>query len=312
MTTFKRFVHDHCGVPPNEQQLIFAGKRLDDDKTLGDYSTLGNRATVFLVLRLPGGSGCETDYRKYLHSYRQFPAHAPKHSEECIYCLECPVVRMPCNHSLCPSCIMTYAWTEVGSQKKTEICCLLCKNEWPLHIIQDYGNVPTEEMELLQEYLSKNFIASDPTISECPGCRNYCVRKDESTNRVYCRICCKLGKTHTYCWQCLKPWNNSDSKIQCGNGGCNTASLLHILRDAPLKHLCFLPRNMKVPSIRACPECGSFIEHKRGCKHMTCKDCKTKFCFVCLRKKEDDSGWHCSNTSVCPVAPVQEKLPRNS
>ena len=54
---FKNLVHDRCGVPPDEQRLIFAGKQLDDDKNLGDYSTLGNRATLFLVLRLPGGSG---------------------------------------------------------------------------------------------------------------------------------------------------------------------------------------------------------------------------------------------------------------
>ena len=310
MTKLKRLVHDRCGVPPDEQRLIFAGKQLDDDKTLGDYSSLGNRATVFLVLRLPGGSGCGGGYEKYFDHLRRFPAHAPKHPEECTICYEHPAIRMPCDHPLCPSCLMNYAWTEVGCNKKTEICCSLCKGEWPLHIIQDYSNVPAEEMELLQECLSKNFIANDPNISECPGCNNYCERKDKSSNRVYCRICSKLGKTHTYCWDCLKPWNNSDSNLQCGNGGCNSASFLHILQEAPLITPSYLKEKVQVPSKRACPACGSIIEHSGGCKHMICKDCHTEFCFLCLRIVEDNSSQCGSYNTTCAVAPVQDKLPR--
>ena len=307
VTSFKKLVYDRSGVPPDDQRLIFAGKQLDDDKKLGDYSTLGNRATVFLVLRLPGGSG--ESYQKYFDRLRRFPVHAPKHPEECVICYEHPALRMPCDHPICPSCLMNYAWTEVGCNKKIEVRCSLCNSEWPLHIIQDYGNVRAEEMELLQECLSINYIAKDPDISDCPGCRNYCERKDKSTNRVYCRICSKLGKPHTYCWHCRKPWNNSDSNLQCGNGGCDSATFLHILREAPLKTLSFLPKNVQVPSKRACPTCGEVIEHKGGCKHMNCTGCGTEFCFLCLRKKVEGSSY-CGYNTVCTVAPVQDKLPR--
>ena len=307
MTSFKKLVHDRCGVPPDEQRLIFAGKQLDDDKNLGDYSTLGNRATLFLVLRLPGGSG--DSYEKYFDRLRRFPVHAPKHPDECLICYECPALRMPCDHPMCPSCLMNYVWTEVGCNKKTEIRCSLCTSEWPLHIIQDYGNVLSKEMELLHDCLSTNYIVNDPTISECPGCGNYCERKDKTTNRVYCRICSQLGKPHTYCWDCRKPWNNSGSNLQCGNPGCDTASFLEILREAPLTTLSFLPKSVQVPSKRACPTCGVVIEHKGGCKHMKCKGCKTDFCFLCLKKKVEGSSY-CGYNTVCTVAPVQDKLAR--
>ena len=307
MTSFKKLVHDRSGVPPDEQRLIFAGKQLDDGKSLGDYSTLGNRATLFLVLRLPGGSG--ESYEKYFDRLRRFPVHAPKHPEECLICYEFPALRMPCDHPMCPTCLMNYVWTEVGCNKKTEIRCSLCTSEWPLHIIQDYANVLSEEMELLQDCLSTNFIASDPTISECPGCSNYCERQDKTTNRVYCRICSDLGKPHTYCWDCHRPWNNSGSKLQCGNAGCNTAAFVEILREAPLTTLSFLPKSVQVPSKRACPTCGVVIEHKGGCKHMKCTGCGTDFCFLCLKKKVEGSSY-CGYNTVCTVAPVQDKLPR--
>ena len=147
-------------------------------------------------------------------SLSHFPVHAPKHLEECLICFEHPALRMSCDHPMCPSCLMNYVRTEVGCNKKTEIYCSLCTSEWPLHIIQDNGDVLSKVMELLHDCLSMNYIVNDPTISECPGCNDLSERKDKTTNRVYCRICIRLGKLHTYCWDCRRPWNNSGSNLQ--------------------------------------------------------------------------------------------------
>lgn len=47
-------VRDKEGIAPDEQRLIYAGKNLEDTKTVADYN-LSADATLHLVLRVRGG-----------------------------------------------------------------------------------------------------------------------------------------------------------------------------------------------------------------------------------------------------------------
>ena len=291
---------------------------MEDEKQLCEYATISHGATLYLVLRLPGGGrywSTPSAPTRDSNPTRDIDPTLPRsnNNDACIItCTENspdnPVFVMPCGHPMSPDGLMDYCWNEIGANKH-EILCPLCNKEWTIDVIVKYGCASKDELHELETGLSRNFCLKNEDIIECPSCTSFCERMNKKTLCTLCLVCShKKKKQPHFCWQCLREWKNDPSSKTCGDENCSVEDqvLLEQLASAPIIKPEWL--STEVPSIRACPTCGTMILLREGCKHMECPICKIKFCFVCLRKKMNGS-WSCGSfATTCVAAPRQTRI----
>jgi len=224
--------------------------------------------------------------------------------------------KMSCGHAIGPESLTAYCRSLVSEGKFQFFCPYVdpksdarCRVEWQYIDIRKIGQLNDEERKFFETKISENYTLRAFGAQECPQCSTFCERGDKRRTSVVCLICSRMpgAREYAFCWYCLHEVKGANN-YRCTNDLCGGIDpRLAILKNAALKEV----NSVKgVPSCRACPKCGTIIEHDRNCKHMKCP-CEQEFCFICLGLRNAQTKlWPCGTfNSVCNIAPKQTTIP---
>ncbi|KAM4537225.1 E3 ubiquitin-protein ligase RNF19A-like [Odontesthes bonariensis] len=217
--------------------------------------------------------------------------------------------QMSCGHAVTPMSLTKWCLKQLEEGESRFACGQFgCGAEWSYAEVCKMALLTPEEKEHFEKTLALN--ATDTR--SCPGCKSSVVRRSAFNLSVRCSVCsAKRGRAYDFCWQCMREWKGPQPRSdRCENDGCSDLSL-QTLRTCPDIVFKCVTGVTGCPSIRACPTCGSLLEHgNNNCKHLFCPRCKVKFCFVCLKiytecRKTSSISGPCSSG----VAPRQTSIP---
>jgi len=177
-----------------------------------------------------------------------------------------------------------------------------CKRIWNYsHVRHVVAGFDDKKWMKIETKATENRMYRERGYQQCPGCSTWCIRLNSKDIRLRCRACSK-GRTFEFCWACQQEWKGTGDRC-CGNKGCDGKDpRIRVLSAAEKKVIDSIPG---CPSIRACPKCGSLINHIDKGPHMTCTSCTTEFCFICLKPWRQPTVHRLTH---CVIAPVQTTL----
>ncbi|KAG7241581.1 hypothetical protein INR49_025501, partial [Caranx melampygus] len=182
---------------------------------------------------------------------------------------------MSCGHAVTPTSLTNWC-RRLLDQGETKFTCgqFGCAVEWPFTEVRKMALLTPEETRYFEKTLAYN--ANRENMRSCPGCGSSVVRQDASDLKVPCGVCtAKSGQAYAFCWQCNRKWKGRAPRSdRCENDGCCNHSLI-TLKNCPEITFKAVEGVTGCPAIRACPTCGSLMEHsKRFCKTTICPRCK--------------------------------------
>ncbi|XP_072232514.1 uncharacterized protein [Leuresthes tenuis] len=190
--------------------------------------------------------------------------------------------QMSCGHAVTPTSLTKWCLKQLEDGESRFVCGQFgCGAEWSYAEVCKMALLTPEEKKHFERTMALN--ATDSR--SCPGCKSSVARQILFNLSVRCKVCtAKRGRAYDFCWQCMREWKGPQPRSdRCENDGCSDLSL-QTLRTCPDIVFQSVTDVTGCPSMRACPTCGSLLEHSSiECKNVVCPRCKVQFCFVCLK-----------------------------
>ncbi len=235
----------------------------------------------------------------------------------CDICMdECHVdgsYELECEHRFCQECLLNYFSSKTLENQIDTIKCPNCdvciSQDIVLGTLRDCKR--RDIIEKYEEKASWNMITKCKQFIHCPNenCNNYTEWDPRIQGFAYSCASCK----HDYCLRCqVNPHCNNTFSMGHKGRTCKQQRE-QIEKDAKekKKHEEWKALNASAEirlkeyidqsGIKICPSCNYLIERNEGCDHMTCRMCKTNFCYICGKYDKNnptgrgDCGATCKN-----------------
>ncbi|KAJ3424857.1 e3 ubiquitin-protein ligase ari5-related [Anaeramoeba flamelloides] len=186
---------------------------------------------------------------------------------------------MRCQHGFCLTCWRSYLKTKIESGEVGKIQCQGYKCTELVHETIIKKIVTKELFKKYMYFIATSFVDLNPNLTWCTqkGC-NKVLPKEMilrgsnvvcSCNNRFCFYCKKEAHSPATCEESEK-WekkSKDDSETM----------------------------NWIISNTQTCPKCRVSIEKNQGCNHMTCRNCKYEFCWICLADwKKHGYSYNCN------------------
>ncbi|XP_019645634.1 PREDICTED: E3 ubiquitin-protein ligase RNF14-like [Branchiostoma belcheri] len=264
-----------------------------------------------------------------------------RNTQECGICFDSKLgaeffLMSECRHFFCHECVAGYCQIHVKDGTVQQISCPDegCDGSLPPGVIRQV--LGDEEYERWESLLLQKTLDTMDDVVWCPRCNNVVIRdSDQDSKLAQCGSC-----LFCFCTSCGDAWHQSrecksveeklkdlteqllgDKAGEIGEGTeeeilaaaknvrdpkvlMNKAQLISRLRAERLSKVTI------TKTTKRCPNCKTNIEKEAGCNKMTCAQCGTYFCWLCLKKIDGYDHFGSKCTLFQPyIPPVFYRVP---
>jgi ariadne-1 len=174
-------------------------------------------------------------------------------------------IGLACGHFFCASCWTS--WLSAENEKGPSAIFTTCMAEKCKEIIPEEIQMkllPKDKKQKFKTWLIDNLIQGNRHLRWCPT--PSCHRAVEYKGGGMMEIFCHCGSVF-----CFK----------CGYEGHRPADCEIVEKWVQKNSTDAENVNWIIANTKKCPKCNVFIEKNQGCNHMTCRNCKFEFCWLC-------------------------------
>ncbi|PRP85297.1 hypothetical protein PROFUN_06899 [Planoprotostelium fungivorum] len=206
--------------------------------------------------------------------------------EECLICGEDSLpeacTALHCEHRFCNDCWSSYLTMKINEGEASKIrcpsrgCAMLVRESIVKALVKE------ETYDRYLSFLTRSFVEhSEGRVKWCtqPNCGN-AITADMINGTI---VRCSCG--YRFCFTCHR---EAHAPVTCEEvreweKKCKD--------DSETTH-------WKTVNTKECPKCESPVEKNGGCNHMTCRQCKHEWCWVCVRPWKGHNDYYNCNKSL--------------